>query len=186
MFWHRPRLPVDFYFPTLRSTEVAKCGTSTNHVDEYIATVWDQLSAALHLQEAQSTTEAQRQKWYNNWKIGSVGLMPGNLILFKADAFKARRKIKDRWEDHPHEVVHQITTDIPLYEVKDQHRHSHVLHHNWLLLVASETVISLCVGLCQVWDKCTSPTPVQSTARGEWQQDYTTRRWWSGYHPMSG
>ena len=39
MFGHRPRLPVDFYFPTLRSTEVPKCGTSAKHVDEYVATV---------------------------------------------------------------------------------------------------------------------------------------------------
>ena len=39
MFWYRPRLPVFFYFPTLRNTEVSKCGASTKHVDEYIATV---------------------------------------------------------------------------------------------------------------------------------------------------
>ena len=37
----RLRLPVDFYFPTLRSTEVPKCGISTKCVDEYIATVLD-------------------------------------------------------------------------------------------------------------------------------------------------
>ena len=45
MFGWRPRIPVDFSFPTLRSTEVPKRGTSAKHVDEYIATVWDHLKA---------------------------------------------------------------------------------------------------------------------------------------------
>ena len=39
MFGHRPRLPVNFYFPTLRSAEVPRRGTSTKHVDEYVVTV---------------------------------------------------------------------------------------------------------------------------------------------------
>ena len=83
MFGHRPRLPVDFYFPTLRSTEVPKWGTSTKHVDEYIATVQDQLRAILHEAQAKSTAEAQRQKQYYDQKIGAVWLKPDNLILVK-------------------------------------------------------------------------------------------------------
>ena len=39
MFVCRPRLPVDLYFPILRSTEGPGRGTSTKHVNEYIATV---------------------------------------------------------------------------------------------------------------------------------------------------
>ena len=166
MFGHRPRLPVDFYFPTLRSTEVPGWGTSTWHVDKYITTVWDQLRAALQEAQAQSTAEAQRQKWYYNQKIGAIGLKPGNLILVKADAFQGKRKVKDRWEDRPHEVVYQIMTDIPSYEVKAQHGYSCFLHHNWLLLIASEASISLCMGIFQAWDGCASPTPVKPTPRG--------------------
>ena len=110
--------------------------------------------------------EAQRQKQYYNWKIGAIGLKPGNLILVKADAFQGKRKNKDRWADKPHEVVYQIITDVPSYEMKDQHRHSHILHHNWLLLIVSEAGIPLCVGVCQAWDGCTSPTPVKPNPRG--------------------
>ena len=47
MFGCRPRLPVDFYFPTLRSAEVPKCGVSTKHVNKYVTSVWDWLRAAL-------------------------------------------------------------------------------------------------------------------------------------------
>ena len=39
MFGHRPRLPVNFYFPTFRSSEVPRRGTSAKCVDEYMATV---------------------------------------------------------------------------------------------------------------------------------------------------
>ena len=110
--------------------------------------------------------EGQRQKWYYNWKIGAIGLKPGDLVLDKADTFQGKRKIKDSWEDKPHKVVHQIMTDIPSYEMKDQHGHSHILHFNLLLLIASEADVPLCVGICQVWDGCTSPTPVKPTPGG--------------------
>ena len=60
-------------------------------------------------------------------------------------------------------MVCQIKTDIASYVVKDQHGHSHILHHNWLLLIASEAGVPLCVGVCQVWDRCTNPTPVKPT-----------------------
>ena len=59
-----------------------------------------------------------------------MDLKPGDLVLVKADAFKGKRKIKDRWEDKPHEVVHQIVMDIPLYEVKNQCGQSCILHCN--------------------------------------------------------
>ena len=68
--------------------------------------------------------EACQQKWYYDRKIGTVNLKPGNLILVKADAFKGKRKIKDRWEEETWEVVHQITTDVPSYEVTNQHGRS--------------------------------------------------------------
>ena len=109
--------------------------------------------------------ETQRQKGYHDPKIGTIGLKPGNLVLIKADAFQWKRKIKDRWEDKHHEVVHHIMTDIPSCEVKDQHRHSHVLHCNWLLLMASKAGVHLCMGVHQVWDRCASPTTVKPTPR---------------------
>ena len=95
-----------------------------------------------------------------------MDLKPGNLVLVKADTFKGKRKINNRWENKPHEVVHQIATDIPLYEVMNQCRQSCILHHNRLLLVTSETGIPLCVGVHQAWDRCTSPTLVKPTPKG--------------------
>ena len=95
-----------------------------------------------------------------------MDLKPGNLVLVKADALQGKRKIKDRREDKPHNVLCQITTDVPSYEVTDQCGQSHVLHCNQLLLITSETGVPLCVGVCQAWDRCTSPTPVKPTPEG--------------------
>ena len=50
-----------------------------------------------------------------------MDLKPGYIFLVKADTFQGKRKIKDSWEDKHHEVVHQIATDIPLYEVMVTH-----------------------------------------------------------------
>ena len=174
MFGCRPRLPVDFYFPTFRSTEVPMRGASAKHVDEYMATVHDQLRATLGEAQAQSTAEVKRQKQYYDQKIGTMDQKPGNLVLVKADAFQGKRKIKERWEDEPHEVVCQILTDILLYIVMDQCGQSCILHCNWLLLITSETCILLCVGVCQAWYRCTNHTPVKPTPKGS---DSKTTPW---------
>ena len=84
-------------------------------------------------------------------KKGAMDLKPGDLVLVKADAFMGKGKIKDRWEDKPCKVVHQIATEVPSYKVMDQCRQSQILHCNRLLLVTSETGVSLCVGVCHEW-----------------------------------
>ena len=53
---------------------------------------------------------------------------PGDLVLVKADPWKGKRMIKDRWEEETWEVVCQITDDLPSYEVMNQHGWSQVLH----------------------------------------------------------
>ena len=95
-----------------------------------------------------------------------MDLKPGNLVLVKADAFKGKRKIRDRWEEETCEVVQQIATDIPSYEVMDQWGWSCILHQNWLLLIMSEVGIPLCIGVHHAWDRCTSPTPCKPTSEG--------------------
>ena len=47
---------------------------------------------------------AHQQKWYYYRKIGAMNLKPGDLVLVKADAWKVKRKIKDRWDEETWEV----------------------------------------------------------------------------------
>ena len=93
---------------------------SAKHVDLYVASVPDRLRTALQEVKAQSTAEACQQKWYYDRKIATVKLKPGDLVLVKVDAWKGKRKIKDRWEEETWEVVHQIMADIPSYKVTNQ------------------------------------------------------------------
>ena len=139
---------------------------SAKHVDEYIASIWDRLRTTLQEAQAQSMAEACQQKQYYDRKIGTVKLKPGNLVLVKADAFKGKRKIKDRWEEETWEVVHQIMTDVPSYKVMNQHGRSLILHQNQLLLIASEVGVPLCMGNCHTLNRCTSPTPCKTTSVG--------------------
>ena len=88
----------------------------------YVASVQDRLRTVLREAQAQSMAEAHRQKWYYNRKIGAVNLKPGDLVLVKVDAWKGKRKIKDRWEEETWEVVCQIMADVPSYEVMNQCR----------------------------------------------------------------
>ena len=139
---------------------------SAKHVDMYIAFVRDKLRTALREAQAQSTAEAHQQKQYYDRKIGMVNQKPGDLVLVKADTWKGKRKIKDRWEEETWEVVHQIAADVPSYEVMNQCRQSQALHQNQLLLIVSEIGIPLCIGNCHTWDRCTSPTPCKTTSVG--------------------
>ena len=141
-------------------------GTSAKCVDEYVAIVHDQLRATLWEAQAQATAEVQWQKWYYDQKIGTMALKTGDLVLVKADAFKGKRKIKDRWEGEPHKVVDQITMDIPSYKVTNQCRQSCILHCNWLFLITSQTGVPLCVGVHHAQDRCTNPTLVKPTPKG--------------------
>ena len=166
MFGQRPRLPVDFYFPTIGITEAPMREASAKCVDEYVASMRDRLRTGLWEAQDQSITEACRQKCYYDWKIGAVNLKPGDLVLVKADAFKGKRKNKDRWEEDSWEVVCQIVTNVVSYKVTNKCRMSHILHWNWLLLVASEVGIPLCIGVPHAWDRCTSPTPCKPTSMG--------------------
>ena len=62
--------------------------------------------------------------------------MLGDVILMKLDAFQGKRKVKDRWSEVQCVVTHQVTNDMPAYEVKDVSGNVKVTHHNWLFLVA--------------------------------------------------
>ena len=148
MFGWQPRLPVNFVFPTIGSSKAPTREASIKHVDIYVASIWDRLRTTLWEVQVQSTAEACRQKWYYDRKIGTVNLKPVNLVLVKADAWKGKRKIKDRWEEETWEMVCQIVADIPSYKVMNQHGRSWVLHQNQLLLIASEIGVPLCMGSC--------------------------------------
>ena len=67
----------------------------------------------------QSTSEAERQRQYYDCKANTISLEPGDLVLAKANAYKGRRKVKDRWEEELYKVECRIAEGIPSYLVKN-------------------------------------------------------------------
>ena len=99
MFGWQPRFLVNFIFSTIGSNEAPTRQATARSVDVYVASVRDWLRSALWEAQAQSTVETYWQKWYYDRKIGAINLRPGNLVLVKTDAWKGKRKIKDRWDE---------------------------------------------------------------------------------------
>ena len=74
MFRCRPRLQVNFVFPTIGSNKAPTREASAKHLDVYVASIWDRLRTTIQEAHAQSMAETHRQKWYNDRKIGVVHL----------------------------------------------------------------------------------------------------------------
>ena len=130
MFGHRPRLPVDLLFPTVRWDE------NSRTTDEYVTSLYDKLKSALTSARDTTILEAQRQKWHYNRKVGVVELHLGDKVLVKQDAFRGQRwKLKNQWGDALYTVVKHVADGIPAYEVEnDVNKKRQVLHRAQLLL----------------------------------------------------
>ena len=114
MFGHRPRLPVDLLFPTVRRDE------NSWTTDEYVTSLYDKLKSALPSARDTTLLEVQRQKRLYDHKAGAVELHPGDKVLVKLDAFRGQwQKLKNRWGDALYTVVKRVVDGIPAYEVEN-------------------------------------------------------------------
>ena len=134
MFGHRPRLPVDLLFPTVRRDE------NSRTTDEYVMSLYNKLKSALASARDAALLEAQRQKRLYDRKARAVELHPGDKVLVKLDAFRGQqRKLKNRWGDALYTVVKCMADRIPAYEVEnDANKKRQVLHRAKLLLWLAE------------------------------------------------
>ena len=132
--WHRPRLPVDLLFPTVRRDE------NSRTTDEYVTSLYDKLKLALASARDTAILEAQRQKQHYDRKAGAVELYPGDKVLVKLDAFRGQRwKLKNQWGDALYMVVKCVLDGTPAYEVEnDVNKKRQVLHRARLLLWLAE------------------------------------------------
>ena len=131
MFGRHPRLPINFYFPTQGALECS------HHVPEYVDEIRCHFKEAYTEAHVQINLEANRQKQNYDRATSTVQLVPGDTVLLKQDAFQGKRKMKDRWGNEEYEVIHQVTPDVPAYEVHNRSGNARVVHQNRLFLVAS-------------------------------------------------
>ena len=126
MFGRWPCLPVDFFFPMI--------GANTSHC-HCVPLMWKRCkstSKKLMLKPSTSPTVKQdRQKCNYDKSMSTVQLMPGDVVLKKADAFQGKRKVKDHWSEV------RVWGNMPRSQMVCPHMRS----RTWVVMWRSPTII---------------------------------------------
>ena len=137
LFGRRPRIPVDYLFPTLRDWP------HQTKMEVLVVAMQKRLKEAFAVARHLTSEEVAKQCRYYDHKAGAVALQPGDVVMVHTDDFVGKRKVKDQWEDGGFIVKSQLE-DWPVYKVKcptsdDRWKPKYrILHRNHLLLVTKE------------------------------------------------
>ena len=89
LFGRRPRIPVDYLFPTLcDSPHQTKIGVSVVAMQKRLE---EAFAVAGHL----TSEEVAKQCCYYDHKAGAVALQPGDIVMVRTDGFVGKWKVKD-------------------------------------------------------------------------------------------
>ena len=111
LFGRRPRIPVDYLFPTLHDAP------HQTKMEVSVVAMQKRLKEAFAVARPLTSEEVARQCCYYDRKAGAVALQPGDIVMVCTDGFVGKRKVKDRWEDGDFIVESQLE-DWPVYKVK--------------------------------------------------------------------
>ena len=137
LFGRRPRIPVDYLFPTLHDSP------HQPKMEVSIVAMQKRLKEAFTVARCLTSEEVARQCRYYDCKAGAVALQPGNVVMVHTNGFVGKQKVKDQWEDGGFIVECQLE-DWPVYKVKcltfdDRQKPKYwILHWNCLLLITNE------------------------------------------------
>ena len=89
LFGRRPRIPVDYLFPTLcESPHQTKMEVS-------VVAMQKRLKKAFTVARCLTSEEVARQCRYYDCKAGAVALQPGDIVMVRTDSFVGKWKVKD-------------------------------------------------------------------------------------------
>ena len=134
LFGRRPRIPVDYLFPTLRDTP------HKSKLEESVALHQKRLKEAFAMARQLTSEEVARQQCHYDHQARVVTLQPGDIVMVRTDRFVGKHKVKDRWEEGGYVIVNQLE-DWPVYKVKcppsaNRHKAKYlILHRNRFMLV---------------------------------------------------
>ena len=137
LFGRRPRIPVDYLFPTLRDMP------HKSKLEESVALHQKRLKEAFTMARQPTLEEAARQQCHYDCRAGAVTLQPGDVVMVCTDRFVGKRKVKDQSEEGGYVIVNQLE-DWPVYKVKCPPSENKckakylTLHCNHLMLVPPE------------------------------------------------
>ena len=89
LFGRRPRIPVDYLFPTLSDSP------HQTRMEVSIAAMQKRLKEAFTVARCLTSEEAARQCCYYDRKAGAVALQPGHVVMVCTDGFVGKWKVKD-------------------------------------------------------------------------------------------
>ena len=160
LFGRRPRIPVDYIFPTLRDSP------RQTKMEVSVVAMQKRLKEAFTVVRCLTLEEVARQCRYYDRKAGAVALQPGDIVMVCTNGFVGKQKVKDHWEDGGFIVESQLE-DWPVYKVKcptsdDRQKPKYwILHRNRLLLITNEDASNI-PGQAQA-----KATPIVSNATPE-------------------
>ena len=111
LFGRRPRILVDYLFPTLQDMP------HKSKLEESVALHQKRLKEAFAMARQLTSEEAARQQCHYDRRAGAVTLQPGDVVMVCTDRFVGKRKVKDHWEEGGYMIVNQLE-DWPVYKVR--------------------------------------------------------------------
>ena len=90
LFGRRPRIPVDYLFPTLRDSP------HQTKVEVSVVAMQKRLKEAFAVTRHLISEEVAKQCHYYDRKAGAVALQPGDIVMVCTDGFVGKQKVKDQ------------------------------------------------------------------------------------------
>ena len=82
--------------------------------------------------------------------------------------------MKDLWSEMEYVVVHQVTDDMPAYEVRDDGRNIKIVHRNWLFLVTTPWGEAMPLGASEsLSEEGTAQSTLAELTQLEWESKVT-------------
>ena len=89
LFSRRPRIPIDYLFPTLHDSP------HQTTMEVSVAAMQKRLKEAFTVARHLTSEEVARQCRYYDHKAGAVALQPGDIVMVRTDGFVGKQKVKD-------------------------------------------------------------------------------------------
>ena len=89
LFGRRPRIPVDYLFPTLCDSP------HQTKMEVSVVAMQKRLKVAFTVARCLTSEEVARQCRYYERKAGAVALQPGDVVMVHTDGFVGKRKVKN-------------------------------------------------------------------------------------------
>ena len=89
LFGRRPRIPVDYLFPTLHDSP------HQTKMEVSVTAMQRRLKEAFAVARCLTSKDTAKQCRYYNHKAGAVALQPGDVVMVRTGSFVGKWKVKD-------------------------------------------------------------------------------------------